>query len=166
MLNPDITKALNAQVTAEFYSSSLYLSMSAWCQGQSLPGIAHWMKLQADEERVHGLKLFNFVLARGSQAILEAIPAPPMAFDSPESLMKQVAAHEAHVSVLINGLYGLARDEKDYATESFLLWFVSEQVEEEAQAHLLYAQLKMIGASKSGLLRLDYELSKRPATAS
>jgi ferritin len=165
MLKPAVANALNTQVTAEFYSSALYLSMAAWFENESLPGIAHWMKFQADEERTHGMKLFNHVLERGSKAILEAIPAPPATFDGPEAIFKMVAEHEAKVTTLINGLFELARNEKDFATENFLQWFVNEQVEEEAQAHLLYDQIKMIGSSKGSLLMLDHQLAKRAVAA-
>jgi ferritin len=165
MLNPNVAKALNTQVTAEFYSASLYLSMAAWFENESLPGIAHWMKFQADEERSHGMKLFNHILERGSKAVLEAIAAPPAAFEGPEPIFKMVAEHEAKVTTLINGLFELARAEKDYASENFLQWFVSEQVEEEAQAKLLHDQMKMIGTSKGSLLMLDHQLAKRAKAA-
>jgi ferritin len=165
MLNAKVAKALNAQVTAEFYSASLYLSMAAWFENQSLPGIAHWMKFQADEERTHGMKLFNHILERGDKAVLDAIPAPPAEFEGPEAIFKMVAEHEAKVTTLINGLFELARGEKDFATENFLQWFVSEQVEEEAQAQLLHDQVKMIGSSKGSLLMLDHQLAKRAAAA-
>jgi ferritin len=165
MLSAALTKSLNAQITAEFFSSSLYLSMAAWFENESLPGIAHWMKFQAAEERVHGLKLFNYILERGGKATLEAIPAPPASFEGPEAIFKKVAEHESQVTTLINALFELARTEKDFATENFLQWFVSEQVEEEAQAKLIYDQMKMVGASKGSLLMLDHQLGKRAAAA-
>jgi ferritin len=165
MLTESLAKALNAQVTAEFYSSSLYLSMAAWFENESLPGIAHWMKFQASEERTHGLKLFNHILERGNKAILEAIGAPPASFAGPEAIFKMVAEHESQVTTLINKLFELARNEKDFATETFLQWFVTEQVEEEAQAKLIYEQMKMVVSSKGSLLMLDHQLGKRAVAA-
>lgn len=161
MIKPGLLKALNKQVNAEFYSSYLYLSMAAWFENENLPGIASWMKIQAKEEHGHGMLIFNYILERGSKAPLEAIQGPPVSYSSAEAIFKKVAEHEAHVTSLIYKLVELSRAEKDYATENFLQYFVKEQVEEEAQANLLYEQVKMIGASKGSLLMIDHRLGKR-----
>jgi ferritin len=161
MINAKVLKALNTQSGAEFYSSYLYLSMASWFEGENLPGIAAWMKLQAAEEHGHGMLIFNHILERGSKAEVAAIQAPPSSFSSAEEVFKKVAEHEAHVTKLIHDLVGLSRDEKDYATENFLQYFVKEQVEEEAAAKLIYEQLKMAGSSKGSLLMIDHRLGKR-----
>lgn len=161
MLKPAILKALNKQVTAEWASSYLYLAMAAWFENENLPGISSWMKIQAKEEHGHGMLIFNHILERGGKAVIEELPAPPSNYTGAEAIFKKVAEHEAHVTGLINGLVELAREEKDYATENFLQYFVKEQVEEEAQSNLIYEQMKMVGSSKGSLLMLDHRLGKR-----
>lgn len=163
MIKPAVLKLLNKQINAEFYSSFLYLSMAAWFDTENLPGIGSWMRIQAKEEHGHGMLIFNHVLERGAKAALEAIQAPPVSFSGAEAIFKKVAEHEAHVTSLIHKLVESARADKDYATENFLQYFVKEQVEEEAQANLLYEQVKMIGASKGSLLMIDHRLGKRTA---
>lgn len=163
MMKPTVLKALNKQVNAEFYSSYLYLSMAVWFDQENLPGIASWMKLQAKEEHGHGMLIFNHILERGEKAVLDGIQAPPVSYASAEAIFKKVAEHEAHVTGLIHKLVELSRQEKDYPTELFLNYFVKEQVEEEAQANLIYEQVKMIGASKGSLLMIDHRLGKRVA---
>jgi ferritin len=161
VLKSSVHKLLNKQVNAEFYSSFLYLSMASWFEFENLPGIASWMKIQAKEEHEHGMKIFNHILERGEKVVLEAIQAPPASYSSAEAVFKKVVEHERHVTELIHKIVGLAREEKDYATESFLDYFVKEQVEEEAQAKLIYEQVKMLGSSKGSLLMLDHRLGKR-----
>ncbi len=163
MIKPSVLKLLNKQVNAELYSSYMYLSMAAWFENENLPGIAGWMKIQAKEEHAHGMLIFNHILERGEKAVLEAIPAPPVSFSGAEAIFKKVAEHEAHVTALIHKIVEASRVEKDYATENFLQYFVKEQVEEEAQANLLYEQVKMIGSSKGSLLMIDHRLGKRTA---
>ncbi len=163
MLSPKLAQAFNAQITAEFHSSAFYLSMAAWLETENLPGMARWMRLQADEERGHGLKFFEHLLQRGQKVALEAVAAPPAAFDGPEDIFKRVVEHEARVTGLVHALFETARADKDYASESFLKWFVDEQVEEEAQARLIHEQLRMTGGSKGGLLMMDHQLGKRAA---
>jgi ferritin len=163
MIKPAVLKLLNKQVNAEFYSSYLYLSMAVWFDGENLPGIANWMKLQAAEEHGHGMLIFNHILERGAKAVLEPIQGPPVSFSNAEAIFKKVAEHEAHVTALIHKIVETARAEKDYASDNFLQYFVKEQVEEEAQANLLYEQVKMIGSSKGSLLMIDHRLGKRIA---
>jgi ferritin len=165
MISQSLTDALNEQVKQELYSSYLYLSMSAYCANQNLDGFAHWMRLQADEEREHAMKLFDFVQDRGGRAVLLAIPQPPRDFGSPAALFEQVLAHEQEVTSLIEQLYRKAGAEQDHAAQIFLEWFISEQVEEEKTASQLLETLKMAGDDKVALLMLDRELGARTATA-
>lgn len=163
MLKPKVLQALDAQVNAEFYSSFLYLSMAAHFEAESLPGIAHWLGEQAKEEHGHAMKFFDHIAERGSKPTVAAIQAPPASWNSAEAAFKAVVLHEAHVTELIHKLVALARKEEDYATEEFLQYFVKEQVEEEAQAHLLLEQFKMAGPSKGSLMMMDHRLGKRGA---
>jgi ferritin len=166
MIKPAVLKLLNKQINAEFYSSYLYLGMGAWFEHENLPGIGSWMKLQAAEEHKHAMLLFNHVLERGEKPHLEAIAAPANSYGGAEAIFKKVLEHELHVTALIHKLVETARADKDYATDNFLQYFVKEQVEEESQAHLLYEQVKLIGASKGSLLMIDHRLGKRGEAAS
>ena len=161
MISQSLTAALNDQLKQELYSSYLYLSMSAFCDDQSLTGFAHWLRLQADEEREHAMKFFDFIQDRDGKAVLQAIPQPPRDFGTPIQLFEQVLAHEQEVTTLIEQLYRKAIAEQDHATQVFLQWFVSEQVEEEKTATELLDTLKMAGDSKVALLMLDRELGAR-----
>ncbi len=161
MLKPTLAKALNAQIDAELFSSALYLSMAGHFDSQGLPGIAHWMRLQAEEERGHALKFFDHVLERGGQPKLGALQAPPSSWSDAVAAFKEVVRHEEKVSALIHSLAALARRESDFATENFLQFFIREQVEEEAQARLLLQHFEMAGSSKGSLMMMDHRLGKR-----
>jgi len=163
MISQSLADALNDQLKQELYSSYLYLSMSAFCDNQSLTGFAHWLRLQADEEREHAMKFFDFIQDRDGRAVLQAIPQPPREFGSPVNLFEQVLAHEQEVTSLIEQLYRKAVAEQDHATQIFLQWFITEQVEEEKTASQLLDTLKLAGDNKVALLMLDRELGARSA---
>lgn len=161
MLSKKMEKALNEQVQAEFFSAYMYLSMSLQYEGQSLKGIAHWLKAQYEEEREHAHKIIDFMLDRGAVPELKDIKA---SHDSSEKVLQtfeKVLAHEKHVTELIHNLYQLAISEKDYATQIFLQWFVSEQVEEEASVSEIIDKLKLVKDHAAALLAVDAELGKR-----
>ena len=164
MLNNDMEKALNAQVNAEMYSAYLYLSMSAYFQSKSLGGFASWMRVQAQEEMVHAMKLYDFINERGGRVILEPIEAPPTEWDSPLATSEAVYEHEQKVTGLINELVELALEKHDHATNIFLQWFVSEQVEEEDSANDVVEKIKLMGDARGGLFMLDRELGQRVFT--
>jgi len=161
MLTEKIEKAINAQINAEMYSSYLYLSMATYFDSISLGGCANWMKQQAQEELFHGMKMFNFVAERGGRVTLEAIDKPPSQWESTLAVFENVLAHEQKVTGLINDLVDLAISERDHATNIFLQWFVSEQVEEEDNAGTLVDRVKLIGDDANGLFMLDTELAQR-----
>ena len=163
MLNQKIQDALNEQIKNELYSAYLYLSMSAYCESVNMPGMAHWMRMQELEERVHALKMFDFVHERGGRVVLQAIDQPPAGFESLRDVFRETLAHEQKVTAMINSLYALAVQEKDYASQIFLQWFVTEQVEEEDSVGQVIETLEMIGDSRQGLLMLDRELGGRAA---
>jgi ferritin len=164
MLNNDMEKALNAQVNAEMYSAYLYLSMSAFFQSKSLGGFAGWMRVQAQEEMVHAMKFYDFINERGGRVILDPIEAPPTDWDSPLATFEAVYEHEQKVTGLINELVELALEKHDHATNIFLQWFVSEQVEEEDSANDVVEKIKLVGDAKGGLFMLDRELGQRVFT--
>lgn len=160
-LNPKLEKELNDQMKREFYAAYLYLAMAAHCSHQNLPGFAHWLELQAREELGHALRLYRHLDDRSAKIELQAIEQPPSNFKSPLELMERVKSHEEMVSREINRIYALAVEEKDYATQTFLHWFINEQVEEEKMATLWVERLKLAGDDKSALLLIDKEMGAR-----
>lgn len=161
MIGKPMQDAINEQINKELFSSYLYLSMAAYFEDKNLPGFANWMRLQADEEREHAMKLYDFLLERGGRVQLKAIDAPKTDWTSNLELVEEVAAHEAKVTASIYALYELALKEKDYPAQVMLQWFISEQVEEEKNAGEIVASLKMIEARETAVLQLDHRLSKR-----
>lgn len=162
MISQKLQDAINNQIQAELYSAYLYLSMSAYSESKNLAGFAHWLKLQYQEETGHALKLIDYLQERGGKVELKRIDAPPSEFGTPLEVFEQTLAHEEHVTSLINKLYEIAVEEKDYAAQIFLQWFITEQVEEEASASAVVERLKIIGdKSPGGILYLDKELGKR-----
>jgi ferritin len=163
MLSEKLQDALNDQTNKELYSAYLYLSMSAYCAAENLPGFANWMRVQAQEEVGHAMRLFDYVNARRGRVVLKAVEMPPPIWKSPLEMFEQVLEHERRVTGMINRLYELALKENDYATQMELQWFVTEQVEEEDSAGQVVELLKMVGEQPMGLLMLDRQLGDRQA---
>jgi len=161
MLSKTMQDALNGQINAELYSSYLYLSMSACFEAVNMPGMAGWMRVQAEEEKMHAMKIFDFIVDRGGRVTLTAIDTPPAEWKSPLTAFQAAHEHEQKVTGLINDLVALARKENDPATEIFLQWFVTEQVEEEKTADEIVQKLKMVGDQPVPLYMLDKELGAR-----
>jgi ferritin len=161
MLSKKMEKAFNDQINAEMFSSYLYLSMSAWFTNENIPGFAHWMSIQVQEENAHAMMMFNFVNERGGKITLQAIAQPETKWKNVINVFEATLAHEQKVTALINNLLNLAIQEKDHASANFLQWFVSEQVEEEANATEILQQLKIVKGEGHGLLLLDRELKTR-----
>ena len=160
-MKPKVEKALNEQIHAEFFSFYLYLSVAAYFTSNHLDGFAHWMRIQAQEEFNHAMKLFDYLNERGGIVALGALDAPQREWASPADAVGAVLNHEKHISQRINELVNLASSAKDHATTVVLHWYVNEQVEEEATADTLYHQVKMLEDSPHGLLMLDRELAGR-----
>ncbi len=156
-----VRDAINEQIKHEFYSSYLYLSMAGSFEVANLPGFAHWMRRQSEEEREHAMKLFEFLLDRGERVELQAIDQPPAAFRSPLDTFEQALQHEKEITSRIGALYDLSVEEKDHAAQVMLNWFVSEQVEEEKSATEIVERLKMAGEDSAALLLMDGELRQR-----
>jgi len=153
--------AMNEQINKEMFSSYLYLSMAAYFEDKNLPGFANWMRVQADEEREHAMKFYDFILERGGRVQLKAIEAPKTDWSSNLEVVEEVAAHEAMVTASINDLYELAMKEKDYPSQIMLQWFITEQVEEESSVAQIVADLKLIEERGTAVLMLDKQLGKR-----
>ena len=161
MLSEKMQEALNAQMNAELYSSYLYLSMAAYYQSIDLTGFAHWMHCQAKEELFHGIKLYNYINERGGRALMKPIEGPITEWESPSVVSEYTYKHEQKVTGLINNLVNLAIAEKDHATNNFLQWFVSEQVEEESTANDIVQKLKLMAEAPGGMYMLDKEMGQR-----
>jgi len=164
-MNPKVEKALNEQIHAEFFSFYLYLSVAAYFTAHHLDGFAHWMRIQAQEEFGHAMKLFDHLAERGGTVELMALDGPQKEWDSPAAAVEAVLNHERHISQRINQIVDLASAENDHATTVMMHWYVNEQVEEEATADTLFHQVKMVEDSPHGLLMIDRELAGRPAAA-
>lgn len=161
MLSKKLEKALNEQINHEFASSYLYLSMAAYAESENLPGFASWLKLQTKEEMGHAMKLYKFVNERGGRVELMALEQPKNNFKSPAGLFEEVLGHERKITSLINKLYETALEEKDYAAQVMLHWFIEEQVEEEAAASEIFETLKIAGEKGHALIMMDRQLARR-----
>lgn len=161
MIGKPMQDAMNEQINKELFSSYLYLSMAAHFEDKNLAGFAHWMRTQADEEREHAMKFYDFILERGGRVMLKGIDAPRTEWSSSLEIAEEVAAHEAKVTASIYELYEIAMQEKDYPAQVMLQWFISEQVEEEKNAAELVANLRLIEDRGTAVLMLDHRLAKR-----
>jgi ferritin len=163
MISKAMQQELNEQVNKEFYSAYMYLAMSAYCTGIGLPGFAHWMRLQYEEENLHVTKMYDYILNQGGEVSLTTIDAPPQTYGTPLEIFEKTLEHEQFVTRSIHKLMGLAVEEHDYATQAFLQWYVTEQVEEESNVQDILNPLRMVGNDKGGLMMIDQKLSGRPA---
>ena len=168
MITDKMAQALNDQIREELYSAYIYLSMSSYAASAGMGGVAHWFQIQTKEELTHVDKFYNYLNSRGCQVVLQAIDQPPNKWDSALAMFEGALAHEQHISQRVHDLSLLAEEEKDRATDIFLQWFISEQVEEEENAKEVIDQLKLAGTDGIGLFMIDRELVKRlftpPAT--
>ena len=160
-MNDKVQTAFNEQIKNELSSGYLYLSMSAHLGGENLPGFAHWMKMQAQEELAHALRLYDYVLRRGGRVELQAIDAPQSAFGPVVDILESVLEHEQKVTGMIHRLFELAGEEGDWAAQQELQWFIAEQVEEEDSASAALDQVRMAGDDQAALLMLDREFGSR-----
>jgi len=164
MISEKMVNALNEQINKEIYSAYLYMSMSAYSTFIGLRGFANWFMVQYQEEMTHAMKIYDYVNDQGTQVKLMAISQPPTDFESPLDMFEKTLDHEKFVTKSINGLVDLAIEEKDHATNIFLQWFVTEQIEEEGNDNDIIAKLKLVGSEGNGLFILDKELAQRVFT--
>lgn len=161
MASKEMIKKLNEQLNKEFYSSNLYLQMSAWCDSQGLEGSANFLKTHADEEMQHMLKFFTYINELGGLAVIGKIEAPPTEFNTLGKLMEEILKHEKFVTKSIHDLTDAAWEEKDHATYNFLQWFVGEQHEEETLFNSILDKLNLVGKdNRQGLFFIDRELGQ------
>ena len=169
MLSEKMMDALNGQINKEIYSAYLYLSMSAYSTFIGLKGFANWFMVQYQEEMTHAMKIYDYINDQGGQVKLLVIEQPPTEFGSPLEMFEKTLEHEKFVTKRINDLVDLAIKEKDHASNIFLQWFVTEQIEEEANDNEIISKLKLVGKEGNGLFMIDKELAARvftpPATS-
>ena len=163
MISAKMAERLNEQLNLEFSAFYKYLSMSAYCSTLSLNGFAGWFRAQALEEQVHAMKIYDYILEQDSSVNLLPLKMPESNFKNVAEAIQMALENEKQVTKSINELVGFAVDEKDHATNIFLQWFVTEQVEEEASLRDILDNLKLAGDSGEGLLILDREMGKRPS---
>ena len=163
MISEKMQKELNDQINAELFSSYLYLAMAAYFDDLNFTGFSTWMTLQSQEEYDHAMKFYAYVSSVGGRVTLDAIEKPQAEWGSPKEAFEAAQKHEQYVTGRINNLVNLAVEEKDHATNGFLQWFVTEQIEEEATVNDIVAKFDMISDSKNSLYFFDRELGKRTA---
>ncbi len=160
-----LQKAINDQIRKELESAYIYLSMASWMEDQNLPGFAKWLRVQAREEVTHGMKFFNHLIDRNCRALLQPLAGPPTDFKSTLDLFEQVKQHEQKVTASIDKLYDQAVKDGDYASQVFLQWFITEQVEEEKNSAHLVDSVRRVGENQAALVMLDRELGSRTPEA-
>lgn len=161
MIKKEVLNALNDQINAESYSAYMYLSMAAYFENMGLSGFANWMKVQYQEESAHAIKFFNYVVDRGGKVVLRSIEQVPVEFEGIVDVFEKTLIHENEVTDMINNLMNVASAANDHAAQSFLKWFVDEQVEEESNVEKILATLKLINGQGNGIFMLDRELGQR-----
>ena len=166
MLSKKMVKALNEQINKEVYSAYLYMAMSSYSDFIGLKGFANWFMVQYQEEMEHAMRFYNYIQEQGEQVKLLAIDQPQTKFASPLAMFEKTLEHEKYVTKRINMLVDQAMKENDHATQIFLQWFVTEQVEEEANANDILAKLKLVGKQGNGLFMVDKDLAARTFTPS
>lgn len=158
MLSKTIQSAIDAQIKIEADSSQIYLAMASWAEVQGFEGISAFMYKQADEERMHMLKLVRYANQRGGEAKIPSVIEPVLDCSSFKALFTQLYEHEVKVSASINELVHVSLSERDYATHNFLQWYVAEQIEEEATARTILDKINLIGDDKGGLYLFDNDM--------
>jgi ferritin len=158
-----VKDAINHQINAELSASYQYLAMSAFCEKQNLRGFGRWLRLQSQEEYGHGMKLFDFMIARGCDVELQPLTAPTVSFSSLIEVFETVQRQEYEVSAQIDALYELAFREKAFAATVELQWFLTEQVEEEQSAREILSKIRMVQHDPASILDLDRDIGSRPA---
>ena len=159
MISNTIAQKLNGQINKEFYSAYFYMSMSAHSQSENLRGVAAWFMAKYEEEMAHAMKLYRYLHDQGARVELEAVDKPPSEYAGVLDMFEKTLAHEQEVTAAFNQLVDAALSEKDHATNIFLHWFVTEQIEEEATVNDIIGRVKLVGERGEGLYLIDNELA-------
>jgi len=159
MINKTVEKAINDQIREEENSSRIYLAMASWCDSNGFPGAAGFFYRQTQEERFHALKFIQYVNERGGHAKLQAMPEPSNKYESLFEIFKETLKHEEFITACINKLYEVVSNEKDFTTQTWLQFFITEQIEEESTVRGILDKFELIGNDKGGFYMLDNELA-------
>jgi ferritin len=163
MLKKRVEDFCNRQVEREGYSSNLYLAMASWAETNGFSGVAEWLYVQSDEERLHMLKFIKYINERGGKAIMPSIQQPPVEFKGIQDVFHEVLTHEEFVTESINEIVSVTLEEKDFNTHNFLQWFVMEQVEEEASARTILDKIRLLG--ENNMYQFDRDIMSLRAPA-
>ncbi|MDA0525348.1 ferritin [Methanococcoides alaskense] len=161
MISERMVKALNGQINKEMYSAHLYMAMSAYSSNIGLSGFANWFMVQYQEEMLHAMKFYNYIIDQGAQVELQAIEKPAKEFGTTLDMLNATLEHEKFITRSINDLVDLAIEEKDHATNIFLQWYITEQIEEEGNDNEIIDKLKLAGEEGNGLFMIDKDLAAR-----
>lgn len=164
MVSEKLMKALNEQMNYEFESAHYYLAMAAYCADQDLDGFENFFLVQAEEERFHAMKFFNFIKDMDGRIKFEGLGQPINEFNSVLEVFEEALKHEQKVTKRIYDLMDISKEEREHATISWLNWFVDEQVEEEATMKGLISKLKRLENNSHGIFDLDKEMAQRSFT--
>lgn len=156
-----VEAAVNEQIKMEFQAAYQYLAMSARFEELNLKGAAQWMRVQWQEETIHAMKFFDFLIRRGGQPSLKPLSEPKVTFKTALEAFEMSLSHEQRVTQSIHDLYDLAVAERDYPLQTLLHWFIDEQVEEEEAAEEIIQSIKLAGETGEGLFMVDRELGQR-----
>jgi len=155
MLSKKVEKSLNEQIQKEGYSSNLYLAMASWADTEGYAGIAKWLFAQAEEEKMHMMKIVHFINERGGHALIPAFDSPPANFEGIKKLFHQILEHERFITKSINEIVALSIKEDDFATHNWIQWFVTEQIEEESSVQAILDKLNLLGEKNLYLFDRD-----------
>ena len=161
MLSERLLKELNLQIRYELESAHYYMAMRAFFDREDLSGFANIFKIQEEEERFHSEKFYRFINEMGRDVEITPLELKGNLFGSPLDVFEKALEHEKFVTGRIYYLMDIAVEEKEYATQSFLSWFIDEQVEEENSMKDKIRKLKRIGTDVNGLYIMDQELALR-----
>lgn len=161
MINPQMETLLNEQFHREMAAAMQYLALTAYFEDQNLDGFAHFFRLQAQEEMAHAMKQFDYVHTVDGKITMQALPQPKVDFSSNEEVLEFALENERNVTQDINKLMKASVEMGDFGTQTFLQWFVTEQIEEEEVVRTLLHKLRMVGDNSSALYLLNEELKSR-----
>ncbi|MEI7595315.1 MAG: ferritin [Bacteroidota bacterium] len=163
-MNKNVEDILNAQIEKEGYSSNLYIAMGSWAENTGFGGVAQWLYAQAAEEHMHMMKFIHHINERGGKAIMPAFEKPPVEFKSLKDLFNEVLKHEVYITDSINDIVGVCFDERDFSTNTWVQWFVTEQIEEVAAVKTIIDKLNMLGETNMYLFDKDIMALRVPST--
>lgn len=164
MLTDELKDALVKHMNAEFESYYTYLSMSGYFEAESWDGFAHWMSLQAEEEREHAMRFWNHLIQRGINPQLLQIQGPRNDWENPLDAFEDALKQEKSITKKIDNLMNLAVEASDHGIQNLLRWFIDEQIEEEATVGAIVDRLRRVENDPKGLMLIDTDLKRRSHT--